>query len=164
MTSRILVTGARSWHDDDLLEQWLDWAVSARHWAVTGQPVTVVHGNCPYGADKLADDYCKARDITVERYSPAWAAPCRPSCRPGHRRKGRHGPDYCPAAGMYRNAEMVQLGADLVLAFLMPCTSVWCPLTQPHDSHGTAGCAELAREAGLAVELIRPGRQPGEEE
>lgn len=36
----------------------------------------------------------------IESHAAAWEAPCRPGCKPGHRR-----PWGCPAAGNYRNQE-----------------------------------------------------------
>lgn len=49
---------------------------------------------------------------------------------------------YCPMAGLYRNQEMVDLGADVVLAF------------QRNGSRGTQDCMDRARRAGLTVVLV----------
>jgi hypothetical protein len=46
---------------------------------------------------------------------------------------------------------MVGLGADVCLAFLGPCTSRHCRRVDPHWSHGTSGCAQLAKAAGIPV-------------
>ena len=45
---RVLVSGSRSWQDQDDVWSALD-ALASR-----GEPVTVVHGDCPQGADALA--------------------------------------------------------------------------------------------------------------
>jgi hypothetical protein len=83
---------------------------------------TVVHGGCPTGADCIADNL--SRDlglvgVTVERHPADWS-------------KGRK-------AGPERNQGMVDLGADICLAF---------PLG---ESRGTRDCMRRARAAGIPV-------------
>ena len=52
---------------------------------------------------------------------------------------------------------MVKAGGQLLLAFLEPCSRLNCEQPKPHDSHGTAGCVELARDAGIEIKEIRHG-------
>ena len=54
-------------------------------------------------------------------------------------------------AGFRRNAEMVALGADLCLTFVVPCSKRDCEKPEPHGSHGTAHCSDLAEKAGIPV-------------
>ena len=58
---------------------------------------------------------------------------------------------YGKAAGPIRNGEMVDLGADICLAFLGSCSSSGCKQTRPHTSHGTTDCANYAESKGIPV-------------
>jgi len=97
------------------------------------------------GADELAGNWAESRRewghrVDHERYYALWSGPCRDTCRPGHRRKRPNGSDYCPAAGTYRNQRMVDLGADVVLAF--------------PGGTGTADLCRRARAAGIDVREV----------
>lgn len=141
---RVLVTGSRDWAD------WMTvWDVLSSEWLTSsGWQFVVVHGQCPSGADKIADEWCESMidpevtgdSIAVERH-PAQGHPSQD-----------FGP--WPAAGPRRNAYMVSLGADLCLAFIGPCTSPRCRRTDPHPSHGASGCADLAEKAGIPVRRL----------
>jgi hypothetical protein len=131
---RILVTGSRDWTDGETVENALEDLYFA---SPAGELVTIVHGACPTGADMIAAEWVeKVRAagwfVEQERH-PAKAF-------------GRW-----PACGPLRNRHMVGLGADVCLAFLGPCTSRRCQRVDPHPSHGTSGCVQLAREAGIPV-------------
>lgn len=108
------------------------------------------HGACPEGFDALADAWALARGLMPERCPAAWDS-CAWDCpKTAHRIRKRPGdrlhpgmlPDYCPGAGPRRNARMVGLGADLMIA---------APLGR---SYGTRGCMRLARAAGIPVRVI----------
>lgn len=132
---RVLVTGSRDWTDHDLVR---DALVHARYEA--GRPMVVVHGACPSGADAIAAWWCRRYrhlDITPEPHPADWR-------------------QYGKTAGFRRNAEMVTAGADLCLAFVLPCTKPGCSRPNPHDSHGTAHCVDLARRAGITVRRFPP--------
>lgn len=88
---RVLVTGSRDWGDDYLIWMHLN------HLGIG--PFVLVHGACPTGADKHADEWAKCMSNPVERHPADW------------QRFGK-------AAGFRRNAEMVALGADLCLAYI----------------------------------------------
>jgi hypothetical protein len=131
---RILVTGSRNWRVREAVSK-------ALTIYSTGRDTMLVHGACPTGADKLADEIASEWGWPIERHPADWSGPCRPECRPGHRKRNpqRGSGSYCPMAGFYRNQEMVDLGADVVLAF---------PLG---ESRGTLDCMARARRAGLLV-------------
>ncbi|MFE5591476.1 SLOG family protein [Streptomyces sp. NPDC056549] len=134
---RLLVTGSRDWTDRAAIRNALATYTSADE---LRQPLTIVHGHCPTGADAIADMWCLTRRVTVERH-PAKSHPTQD-----------FGP--WPGAGPRRNRYMVSLGADLCLAFLSPCTSIRCRRPGFHYSHGASGCALLAAEAGITVQPI----------
>lgn len=92
-------------------------------------------------AEKVSDTH----DWPTEEHPADWTAPCRDTCgKRDHRRPGRGGVEYCPAAGDYRNQEMVDAGADVCLAFFK------------HGARnaGTADCARRAKAAGITVVRI----------
>lgn len=152
MTYRILITGSRTWSDErviwDAITDTIDQA------AAQGETeFVVVHGHCPRGADAIADFYCEdqagwrdnmGQELAVERHPADWAT-CTPACpqQANHRRTGRGGFTFCPLAGHHRNQAMVNLGADILLAF------------NKGNSRGTADCARRARAAGIPVKEWR---------
>lgn len=134
---RILVTGSRTWTDEDTVRGAFAQVVSIHG----PENVTIVHGACPRGADALADEIATGwTGLTVERHPADW---------------DRHG----KAAGFRRNAEMVDAGADICLAFIGPCSKRGCPDPGPHGSHGASHTAALAERAGIPVRRFpRDGR------
>ena len=141
---RILVTGGRDYADAERVEEAL--ASVLEELAGTGiEPgkVVLVHGAAS-GLDRLAAAVARQLGLQVEAHPADWRAPCRSSCpappSPSHRRRRRDGTDYCPAVGVYRNADMVALGADLGLVF--------------PGGNGTADCARRMRAAGIQVREI----------
>ena len=120
---RILVTGSRDWWPPSTVYQWLD------YWTFRTEPrrlPVIVHGACPTGADAMARDWVRrglGRPFSaVEEPHPAIWRPFG---------------IYNPHAGLIRNREMVNLGADLCLAFIK------------NGSRGASHCARLAEEAGI---------------
>lgn len=139
---RILVTGSRNWTDRDVIYRDLD-----ALWDLASGRFILMHGWCPTGADAIADSWGQLRHgVLVERYAAKWSDPCRDECRPNHRRF-RSDPaelgltTYCPAAGNYRNQEMVDRRPDQVRAY------------QLNGSRGTQDCIDRSRAAGLPVVL-----------
>lgn len=121
---RVLVTGSRDWNwpaaiEADVTRLW--WHA---HWPQ--RRLVLVHGDCPTGADRIVRDFVEAHPVAVsqghlgqEPYPADWSG--------GHR------------AGPRRNLAMVDLGADLCLAY-------------PRGvSKGTRGCAKMAADAGIPV-------------
>lgn len=119
---RILITGSRSWNDPGTIES----AISL-YMVVHGNiPYTVIHGGAN-GADMMADyaaEVLRAAgwDVAVEEHLADWDA---------------HG----RAAGVLRNQAMVDMGADIVLAFIR------------NASPGATHCLKSARDAGLDTQV-----------
>lgn len=117
--ARILITGSRTWTDVTQIELQLRIACAK----YLPSAIVIVHGDCHRGADHIADQYARRHRLTVEAHPADW----RPD---GVLDKG---------AGFRRNAEMVQLGADLCLAFIR------------NHSRGATHCANLAERSGITV-------------
>ena len=119
---RILITGSRDWADVRLMREVLEWAAGRGLPDGVGS-VTLVHGGAR-GADGLAGRIASDLGWEVEVHPAEWE------------KLGK-------GAGMARNALMVDLGADVVLAF--PTKS----------SRGTWNAVKLARAAGLRTVVVR---------
>ncbi len=117
---RILVTGSRDWRDAQTLDHALRF-----YWETTPPGTVLVSGACPTGADRLAEEAWESWGGPVERHPADW---------------DRHG----KAAGPRRNQEMVDLGADICLAFPLP------------GSRGTRHCMAAAERAGIPVQVFAP--------
>lgn len=141
MPRRVLVTGSRDWPDQKtvvcaLNSQWLK-----AH--KQGQKLVVVQGECPSGADRFAADWAEFRENTGrfrvknEPHPADWNRDC--DCHCTHAPRWKNGSRYCPVAGHLRNQKMVDLGADICIAF---------PLK---DSRGTWDCMKRAKKAGISV-------------
>lgn len=159
---RVLVTGSRTWRNGRLLYEKL---ADCRSTCVdTDDELLVVHGGAS-GADSMAAGWCRwhyehsTHVAMPEVHQARWEAPCRDRCIPNHRRRPSQGTvisrrdlppgwDVCPKAGIYRNEEMVALGADLCLAFIAD------------NSRGATHCARLAGEAGIHVIPFRTTSGP----
>lgn len=127
------MTGSRAWRDEDAVRKALN-DVSLRA-ARVGDTLTVIHGACPTGADAFAADWCRQftnGHVVEERHPAQWS---------------EHG----KAAGPIRNQEMVNAGADVVLAF--PATHV--------PSRGTEDAVRRALKAGIPVNIIETGKLDG---
>src|SRR6478735_8400255 len=91
---RVLVTGSRDWEDEDVIREMLQ-SVDTNPWNMV-----LVSGNCPTGADKIAERIAEEElGWMIERHPADWAK-------------------YGKRAGFVRNAHMVSLGADVCLAFI----------------------------------------------
>lgn len=123
---RVLVTGSRDLtrqEDRALVFSALTECAISVNWRMT-----VIHGLCPTGADRWADEFADewaAFGVRVERYRAKWET-------------------YGKAAGQIRNQEMVDTKPDFVLAFPLGI------------SNGTRGCMEKAHEAGIPVYEFYP--------
>jgi hypothetical protein len=116
---RILVTGSRDWDDADKISEVLWQAVMLKP-----PPYTLVTGACPTGADFIAESLAV---LTNNRHPHTWVIERHPA------QWGVHG----KRAGFVRNAEMVELGADVCVAFIK------------NNSRGATMTADLAEKAGI---------------
>lgn len=95
-TFRLLITGSRDWNSREVIEKSI---LDTAEWTKYNDvELIVVHGDCPTGADALAQAICEDHGIKTERHPADW---------------NEHG----RAAGPIRNQEMVDLGAHECLAF-----------------------------------------------
>ena len=138
---RVLVTGPRGWTAVEPVHRRLDLLL-----AIYGV-LTVVHGACPTGFDKICHNWA------LNAYHASSYGAVIPEPHPAIWRVNGV---FDRAAGFTRNAEMVALGAGLCLAGDMPCTDAKCRRQDPHRTHGTSHCADLADKAGIPVEWITP--------
>ncbi len=109
---RVLVTGSRDWDRPSVIQRRLN-----RLHDTHGRCV-LVSGACPTGADAMAEKHATYLGWTIERHPADWE---------------KHG----KAAGFRRNTEMVNLGADVCLAFIRD------------GSRGATHTARLARDHGI---------------
>jgi hypothetical protein len=142
-TLRILVTGSRTWTDVNALGEALYAAINDSG----ADEVTIVHGACPSGADRMAAEFCESEAEWFDGMGRQLAEEAHPAERFGS----------WPGCGPRRNRHMVSLGADVCVAFIEPCTRPACRKPRPHDSHGTAGTVELCERAGIPVRPVRAG-------
>ena len=141
---RVLVTGSRDWEAECRVWEELDLVLQD---AIEHQvALFVVHGDRPTGADRMARDWVERR-ITPEL--PVWLD------------QERHPADwnrFGRRAEFRRNAEMVNAGADVCLAFIRVCTLPNCIIpTESHGSHGAGHTMALAGVAGIEVREFREG-------
>jgi hypothetical protein len=121
---KVIVTGSRDWegvHAESRVHIILNMILALSD--VLGQKLTIVHGDCPTGADRIVDAWALRREdagVTVKRHPADW------------RRLGK-------AAGPIRNQEMIDAGADLCIGFLRA------------NSTGTRHALALARNARIAA-------------
>jgi hypothetical protein len=115
--------------------------------AYTERPGAVlVHGDAPKG-DRHAAYLWRQLGGEVEPWPAKWAE-CSWDCpHATHRKVNRAGQEYCPGAGMRRNAAMVESAPDLVLVFVDPKSK----------TQGASHCAGLAIDAGIPTLVYRQG-------
>lgn len=128
---RILVTGSRYWSDYDTFVRGLTVAIETlADENPDDKNIVVVHGGAP-GADVMSERYV----AQVQNFLSGKGYTIRTEVHPAEWDK------YGKAAGPIRNQKMVDLGADLVVAFFR----------KGAQSRGTANCVAAAERAGLRV-------------
>lgn len=118
---RVLVTGSRDWTLWATLEAALEAEQAIAE--ASGRPMVVVDGFARTGADAMAHAWAVRNGVAVERHPARWRA----------------NGVYNPQAGLLRNRKMVELGADVCLAFIRS------------GSRGASHCARLAEESDITV-------------
>lgn len=121
---RILITGSRYYSDSEAVETAILNAVADFYPdqpVVDNGAVTIVHGAAP-GADSLAANLCSELGFNEEAHPADWSM-------------GKK-------AGPLRNQSMVDLGADVCLAF------------PAENSRGTWDCIRRAMAAGIETKII----------
>lgn len=118
---RVIVTGGRDWTPvgHNPLYRVLDEL----------KPTVLIQGGCPTGADFWARQYARDHDLHLGTFYADW------------KKHGR-------SAGPKRNSEMVNAGADVVVA---------CP-----GGKGTEDCTYKARLAGIRVVEVGPALKTNE--
>lgn len=148
---RILITGSRDWTDYNRLVRTIQRYMAAtlpmlynehavptrRAWDDT----VIVHGGA-IGADRLAAHWADGCDPPIKTEAHALT-------REDWQRNPR-------MAGYERNIKMVDLGADVCLAFIMPCRKADCPRIAPHGSHGASHCSDYAESVGIQTIRVTP--------
>jgi len=112
-TNRVIVCGGRHSNDKDTVFRTLD----CYHQMKPFSAVLVGGAN---GADSLAGDWARERGVPCEVFTPDW---------------GKHG----RAAGLIRNKQMIDAGADGLIAF--------------PGGKGTNNMIDLARHRGIPVAI-----------
>lgn len=112
MTYRVLVTGSRTWQRVDVIRAHL------RERQLLHGDLVVVHGHCPRGADAIAHSLCAEWGWQSEPHPADWST-------------------FGRRAGFVRNQAMVDLGADVCLAFIRD------------GSAGATHTAAAAEKAGI---------------
>lgn len=147
MTIRILVTGSRDWDNRVLISRQVFGYINKTCPMLLdehGHPdrrdtsdVVIVHGDCPKGADALVESFARGcvPPIKTEPHPADWAK-------------------WKRRAGIVRNAQMVNLGADVCFAFINPCRADKCEHEELHGSHGATNCAYLADRMGIETHVV----------
>ncbi len=125
---KVLICGGRDYNNFASFTETLDRLHNRHNFQL------VIHG-AARGADSLADQWAKSRNIPVRTYPARWRShspDCSPACR---------GRDYCRSAGFRRNRQMLEESRpDLVIAF--------------PGGPGTRDMIHRAKQAGLKVNTI----------
>lgn len=121
--TRVLITGSRDWTNWIMIRDALGEILTS-----APSPVTVVHGGAR-GADMIAASIARRWGAEVEEHRAHW----------------RTNGVYNPGAGPARNQAMIDLGADICLAFIK------------NNSRGATHCATQAERAGITTIVFREG-------
>lgn len=119
---RLLVCGGRSYKDKEMVFRVLDACHAKRPVAL------LIHGDCPTGADRFADDWAKARSVKIKSFPADWEKMGRaagPVRNKQMRDEGR--PDGAVAfPGGVGTAGMVKLLNEHLIKVWEPCKQTSC--------------------------------------
>lgn len=121
---RILITGSRDWDDVPTVVAALRGVILEAN--ASKDDTIIVQGDCPRGADRIAKDLGMEWGAEVESHPAQWNTHGKP-------------------AGFIRNKLMVDLGADVCLAFVK------------NNSKGATHTVNLAQAAGIPTKIYREG-------
>jgi hypothetical protein len=136
---RVLITGSRSFTDRDKVISVLKDQYKRRG------PYIIVNGRAKDGVDQIAHEFFLYKELfDVDVYEEPHFADWKPQGKSGPVDKG---------AGIKRNHKMVDLGADVCLAFPTICVGYKSTCSpDPHYSHGTFDCMSYAAKKLIPVE------------
>lgn len=118
-TLKVMVTGSRDWPYPRTIHRQLDIALEEAN-----QPFTLIHGDCPTGADRIASLYTQHQlNLPQIRYPANWTL-------------------FGSAAGPIRNKIMIESEPHLVLAF------------QWDNSRGTQNAITLAQQNSIPTRIF----------
>lgn len=140
---KILGTGGRDWPVEraDVIEHALAKVLLGDN-PPNKPPWTLLVGDNKTGVDKILRDLWLEWGHPVQVYGADWEGPCRRTCQPRHRIRVR-GTSICPAAGPYRNQQMVEDAPDICMAF---------PTAR---SKGTWDTVIRAKKAGIPIVITK---------
>lgn len=144
-STRILMTGSRSWNDGQISHDALNTSLALL--GASPSASVLVHGAAG-GADQLLAATAQQIGMAVEAHPAKWSVHTE-AC-PEWDRKNQ----TCKLAGHRRNAEMIELGAEVCLAFPTHGYHLAPGESRQNTSRGTWDCAEKAKNAGLATLVV----------
>jgi hypothetical protein len=118
---KVLVTGSREWANEEIIR---------RELSTLPAGTIIVHGACPWGADKIADRVARELGFKVREYEARWRSYSRGFA--GHARNDR----------MIREEHRTEEPIDLCLAF----PTFLC--------RGTLDCLWRAEKAGIPTKVV----------
>lgn len=133
---RLLVSGSRYWVNQERVLEELG-EVLKEH----GTEVTLVSGHSARGADKICENVALIFGWNVELHPAEWNTVDLSKTV----RINQFGKPYNPSAGTTRNQKMVDLGADLLIAFQTEGES---------EDTGTAFTISSAFCAGIPTKVV----------
>lgn len=114
---RLLITASREWTDVERIHRTLN--------TIRNRPLTVVHGGAR-GGDRIAAQWARDTEGVFEEAHPV----------------SREAWRFSRQAGLERNSFMVNMGADLCIAFWL------------NHSSGTRDCMSKAIDAGIPTLVV----------
>lgn len=145
MTSRILMTGSRSWTAVQFATDAINAGIALLD--SHARESVLVHGAAA-GADALCATVATGLGMATEAHPASWhehGSDC-PASHAGLR--------TCKKAGHRRNAEMIALGADVCLAFPTHGLHLAPGEDRKDTSRGTWDCATKAKDAGIPTLVV----------
>lgn len=137
---RIITTGSRDW-PDDVMSHTIIRSTMYGLWhanSYSTEKLTVVHGACPTGADKIVDDWATDMEGWAEKNSSPL-----PGVQVVVERHPADWEKYGKAAGPIRNKVIADRGGHLCVAFLYE--------PEGKRSKGTRDMITEARNKGIGI-------------